>query len=134
MRLILFTPAILLLAGLSQPSLAGNKDVVLSCDFEDADWWRAWGWYAIEMYCKLNSLGKDGEPGKKDGVLKAWIDGQSAYERTDLRFRDVAKLKIETVWVNVYHGGTKPAPDDLHLYLDNLVISHKPVGQASSLP
>lgn len=85
-------------------------------------------WYCIEMYCKLNTPGKDGQPGSKDGILKAWIDGKLACERTGLRFRDVARLKIESIWVNVYHGGTRPALQDLHLYLDNLVIARKPIG------
>jgi hypothetical protein len=85
-------------------------------------------WYGIEMYCKLNTPGKEGVPGRNDGTLKAWIDGAPAFERTDLRFRDSAKLKIESIWVNVYHGGTKPAPEDLHLYLDNLMIAHERIG------
>src|SRR5262249_50082232 len=85
-------------------------------------------WYCIEMHCKLNTPSKEGEPGQKDGTLKAWIDGKPAFERTDLRFRDVARLKIESIWVNVYHGGTSLAPEDLHLYLDNLVIASKPLG------
>jgi hypothetical protein len=89
-------------------------------------------WYCVEMYCKLNTPGKDGRPGNKDGVLKTWIDGKPAFERTDLRFRDVGRLKIESVWVNVYHGGTRPAPEDLHLYLDDLVIAHQPIGPAKA--
>lgn len=51
-----------------------------------------------------------------------------ADERTNLRFRDVDRLKIESIWVNVYHGGTRPAPADLHLYLDNMVIARQPIG------
>jgi hypothetical protein len=79
-------------------------------------------WYGVELYCKLNA------PGKNDGILRAWIDGQAAFEKTDLRFRDVDALKIESVWVNVYHGGTARAPADLVLYFDNMVISRKPIG------
>lgn len=79
-------------------------------------------WYCVETYCKLNT------PGKNDGILKAWIDTKPAFERTDLRFRDVDKLKLESIWINVYHGGTRPTPEDLHLYLDNVVISRKPIG------
>ena len=46
------------------------------------------------------------------------------------RFRDVDSLKIEEVWVNVYNGGEEPVPgNDIHLDLDNLVISRKPVGR-----
>jgi hypothetical protein len=85
-------------------------------------------WYCVEEYCKLNTPGTDGGPAKADGILRGWIDGEPAYEKTDIRFRDVVTLKIESVWVNVYHGGTTPAPEDLHLYLDNLVISRKPIG------
>ena len=49
--------------------------------------------------------------------------------RIPIRFRDVDSLKIEEVWVNVYHGGETPVPnEDIHLYLDNLVIARQPIG------
>ena len=89
-------------------------------------------WYCVEMYCKLNTPGKEVEPGRNDGILRAWIDGQLAFEKTDIRFRDVGKLKIDSVWVNVYHGGTTPAPRDLHLYLDNMVIARRPIGPVAA--
>jgi hypothetical protein len=86
-------------------------------------------WYCVEQYCKLNTVGNDGGPGRNDGVLRGWIDGQLAFEKTDIRFRDVPTLKIEEVWVNVYHGGATPVPkEDIHLCLDNLVISRQPIG------
>ena len=34
------------------------------------------------------------------------------------------KLKIEQIWMNVYHGGTKPSPYDQHLFIDNVVDRH----------
>jgi hypothetical protein len=79
-------------------------------------------WYCLEQYLKLNT------PGKKDGILRAWVDGQPAFEKTDIRFRLVDKLKIEQIWMNVYHGGTKPSPYDQHLYVDNVVIARKYIG------
>jgi hypothetical protein len=79
-------------------------------------------WYSIEQYLKLNT------PGKKDGILRAWVDGRLAFEKTDIRFRHVNKLKIEQIWMNVYHGGTKPSPYDQHLFIDNVVIAHKYIG------
>ncbi len=86
-------------------------------------------WYCIEQYCRLNTPGEAGGRGKSDGVLRGWIDGQLAFEKTDIRFRDAGSLKIEEIWVNVYHGGATPVPsEDIHLYLDNLVISRKPIG------
>jgi hypothetical protein len=86
-------------------------------------------WYCVEQYCKLNTPGDSGGRGASDGTLRGWIDGQVAFEKTDIRFRDVASLKIEEVWVNVYHGGATPVPsEDIHLYLDNLVIARQPIG------
>ncbi|THF61624.1 polysaccharide lyase [Pseudothauera rhizosphaerae] len=79
-------------------------------------------WYSVEQYVRMNT------PGRKDGVLRAWIDGRLAFERTDLRFRDVPDLRIETLWLNVYHGGTKPTPQEMSLYIDNLVIAREYIG------
>ncbi|MBC8873374.1 MAG: DNRLRE domain-containing protein [Planctomycetes bacterium] len=79
-------------------------------------------WYSIEQYLKMNT------PGEKDGILRAWVDGRLAFEKTDIRFRHVDKLKIEQIWMNVYHGGTKPSPYDQHLFIDNVVIAKKYIG------
>jgi hypothetical protein len=81
-------------------------------------------WYAIEQHVRLNS------PGMHDGVLRAWIDGRLAFEKTDVRLRDTANLRIEAVWMNVYQGGTNPAASDDHLYLDDVAISRSPIGLA----
>jgi len=79
-------------------------------------------WYLIEQHVKLNT------PGKADGVLQAWVDGQLAFEKTDVRFRAVDTLKIESVWVNVYLGGTWSSESDHHLYIDDVAISRRPIG------
>ena len=89
-------------------------------------------WYCVEQYCKLNTPGRRGEPGRHDGVLRGWIDGAPAFERTDIRFRDMDTLRIEDIWVNVYHGGATQVPEaDIHLELDEMVISRKPIGPLS---
>ena len=67
-------------------------------------------------------------PGEKDGVLRAWVDGHRAFEKTDIRFRHEPTLKIEQIWMNVYHGGTVPSPYDQHLFVDNVVIAKKYIG------
>jgi len=85
-------------------------------------------WYCIEEYVKLNTPGKGGAKGANDGILRAWVDGQPAFEKTDIRFRDVDSLKIEQIWMNVYHGGTIPSPRDQHLYVDNVVIAKQYIG------
>jgi hypothetical protein len=79
-------------------------------------------WYCIEQYFKVNQLGR------KDGVMRAWIDGYPVFEKTDIRVRDIASIRIEQIWMNVYYGGTAPAPSDLHLFIDNVVIARKYIG------
>lgn len=79
-------------------------------------------WYAIEQYVRMNT------PGRNDGVVRAWIDGKLAFERTDLRFREIDALKIETAWFNVYHGGTAKPPREMSLYIDNVVIAREYIG------
>lgn len=91
-------------------------------------------WYCVEMYCKLNTPGQGGGKGKNDGILRGWLNGELAVEKTDIRFRDVDTLKIEDVWVNIYHGGTAVAKEDCHVYLDNMVIARKYIGPMTAQP
>lgn len=79
-------------------------------------------WYAIEQQVQLNS------PDKANGVLRAWVDGRLVFERTELRFRSQDSLKIESVWMNVYHGGIVDAHKDLSLFIDNVVVARKYIG------
>ncbi len=79
-------------------------------------------WYCIEQYARMNT------PGKNDGVLRAWVDGRRAFEKTDLRMRNTLELKIESVWINVYLGGSWTAQSDHHLYIDEVAISRAYIG------
>ena len=69
-------------------------------------------------------------PGEKDGILRGWVDGKLAMERTDLRFRDMADLKIEGFWMNLYYGGRWSSPGDMDVYFDNMALSFNPIGVA----
>lgn len=79
-------------------------------------------WLCIEQQARVNT------PGKNDGILRGWVDGNLAFEKTDVRMRDVNSLKIETVWLNLYYGGTWTAADDYHVYIDDVAISKQPIG------
>jgi hypothetical protein len=79
-------------------------------------------WYCIEQYFKVN------DPGSANGVLRVWIDGRLAFDRDGIRVRDVDSIRIEQVWLNVYHGGTGVSPHDQHLFIDNVVIARRYVG------
>ncbi len=121
------------------PSVAAMTTIgsyAYHADIEDSsgDYW-AWSegpagvlennrWYCIEQYVKLNT------PGQRNGVFRAWVDGRRVIEKTDVRFRHVPKLKIEKIWLNIYHGGVTPAPHDMSLYIDNVVIARQYIGPA----
>ncbi len=83
-------------------------------------------WYAIEVYGKMNSI-IDGI-GRRDGILRGWVDGELVFEKTDIHFRDVDSLKIECVWFNVYVGGTWTAEQDMDVYFDNMVFASDYIG------
>jgi hypothetical protein len=79
-------------------------------------------WYCIEQYFRVNRVGAS------DGEIKGWIDGELALHRTGIRVRDIPDIRIEKIWMNVYHGGTAPAAADMHLYIDNVVIARRYIG------
>ena len=83
-------------------------------------------WYCIETYARMNTI--SGNVGAQDGVLRGWIDGVTAFEQTDLRFRDVDTLRIEQIWFNVYVGGSWVADHDMQLHFDNVVVARDRVG------
>jgi hypothetical protein len=91
-------------------------------DKEDLGYLENNRWYCVEQYARMNT------PGQNDGILRAWIDGRLAFEKADVRMRNVEALKIETVWVNVYLGGTWTSESDHHLYIDNVVIARHYIG------
>lgn len=82
-------------------------------------------WYAIEHYVKMNT------PGRNDGIYKVWLDGRLVFEKTDVRYRDIPKIKIQKIHVNYWHGGMTPSPYDQDVFIDNLVISREYVGPMS---
>jgi hypothetical protein len=84
-------------------------------------------WYCIEQYLQMNT------PGLQDGIMRVWIDGHLAWEKTDWRWRHTPDLKIEEIWMNVYHGGTAPVGQDVHLYIDNVVIADEYIGPLGGL-
>lgn len=79
-------------------------------------------WVCIEQHLRINS------PGQEDGLLEVWVDGRLALHRADLRLRDRADIRIEEVWMNLFHGGTAAAPSDLHAYIDQVVVARQYIG------
>lgn len=80
-------------------------------------------WHTIQTLVYLN------DPEKKDGVVKTWLNGEQVLDKTDLRFRSHANLKIDRFMFTSFFGGNGPywAPgDDQYAYIDDVVLSLKP--------
>ena len=82
-------------------------------------------WHCVEAHVKLNT------PGKSDGVFEFWIDGNLEARRADLNWvgtwQDYGMNAV--MFENYWNSG---APRAQERYLDNIVISAKPIGFATS--
>jgi Big-like domain-containing protein/polysaccharide lyase-like protein len=83
-------------------------------------------WHCVEAQVKLNSL--SGGTANYDGVLRGWIDGAPAFERTNLRFRNVSSTHIEKIWWNIYVGGQWTADRNMAINFDNVVVAQQRIG------
>ncbi|MGH7317218.1 MAG: hypothetical protein ACREJS_13255 [Candidatus Rokuibacteriota bacterium] len=119
--------------------------VVMATGFESASWLRDWG--DSSPGGSFGVVAKDparrfeplaGRVARRDSRGKeprtVWIDGVLVFEKKDIRVRNVPAVKIDRVWMNVYHGGTAPTPRSMHLYIDNVVIARKYIGPLSGGP
>ncbi len=82
-------------------------------------------WYCLELMLRNNI------PRQKNGQLLTWLDGKLVGHVEKLRFRDTEKVKIQRFNVQNYFGGGEyihTSPKDQRIYIDNLVISRKPIG------
>ena len=79
-------------------------------------------WYCIEQHLKLNTRGL------RDGVFRVWVDGHEVLKLDSLHIRDAPFIQIEEVWMNVFHGGGGAAPQDMHAFIDNVVIARSYIG------
>jgi hypothetical protein len=89
-------------------------------------------WYRIEAHVRVNTI--SGGRGNNDGVLEGWVDDQLAFRRTNLRFRDVSSLRIESIWNNVYVGGSWVADRNMAIHFDNMVVARNRIGGGGSSP
>lgn len=76
-------------------------------------------WYCVAGHIRLNTLGQS------DGLVEGWLDGQPAMRRDGMRFRRESETNIHVreFFLNVFHGGATPAPNDMDLTIDQLVVS-----------
>ncbi|MBL8323903.1 MAG: hypothetical protein JNJ89_02985 [Rubrivivax sp.] len=79
-------------------------------------------WASVEQRVKLN------RPGAADGEFQAWVDGHLVLHRKGLRYRRTDALRIESAWLDFYHGGTATSPHDQHVFIDNVVVARRYIG------
>ncbi|XZE56183.1 hypothetical protein SH139x_002278 [Planctomycetaceae bacterium SH139] len=78
-------------------------------------------WVCVEARAKLNT------PGKNDGVNQLWIDGRLEAERRNLDWRGTFDERgINAIFLEAYWN--EGSPVDQARWIDNFVISTKPIG------
>lgn len=77
-------------------------------------------WYCYEYMVKANT------PGMRDGRITFWVDGVIAADFQNLRFRDIASLKIDRFGLS-FHIGSNPAGETKKWY-DNVVAATSYIG------
>jgi hypothetical protein len=88
-------------------------------------------WHCVETEVRLNT------PGRHDGLVRGWFDGEAVLEHAGLRFRDIPGLKIDGFYFSTFFGGgdlSWAARKDEHVDYDAFVISTQRVGPAAGQP
>ena len=81
-------------------------------------------WHWVEHRVVMNT------PGNNDGFMEAWLDGTLALQVSNLRFRDVDSLGIDTFYFTTFFGDDRPSVGpvkDEVIYFDNLMIATAPI-------
>jgi hypothetical protein len=58
-----------------------------------------------------------------DGIMRAWVNGTQVRNTTDVLWDYTGNFPITRAWFNIYHGGGLNAPQNMHVYFDNVQIS-----------
>ena len=113
--------------GLTQGPLKGgfNGKLYDSQDelFEDDQW------HCVEAYFQLNTLDLAKDRPNADGICRGWIDGKLVIEHEDVIFRstDYPKMQLNQ-FILAPHFGPGLVPHAQKLWIDELVVSTKPIG------
>jgi hypothetical protein len=77
-------------------------------------------WYTVEHHILMNT------PGKNNGLIEAWLDGEKVLEIPRLRFRDVNTFAIDKFLFSTFFGGsdsTWATSKDEFVFFDDFIIS-----------
>jgi hypothetical protein len=95
--------------------------------YGDAMFWEMQGkpvekgkWHTVQTMVQLNT------PGKKNGVIASWINGNQVLKRKGMRFRDIDGLEIDRFQFVYFLGGHGPEwypRKDEYAYIDDVRLS-----------
>ena len=92
-------------------------------------------WHCVESHFKLNTLDMAKDKPNADGIVQAWFDGKLVVDRKDiiLRSTDFPKMKFNQFLLAPYFGPGL-LPHAQKLWIDELVVSTKPIGVITQPP
>jgi hypothetical protein len=74
-------------------------------------------WIKVAQHIVLNT------PGKRDGYIEAFINGELAAKKENMRFRDIPELAIDKIFFGMFLGGSgKPPTSDAFIYVDDFKV------------
>ena len=76
-------------------------------------------WYHIQHRVRMN------DPGRSNGVVEAWLDGEPVLSMSDLEFRDDDSWGINVLYMATFFGGNDRRwkhDQDETIYLDDFVV------------
>jgi hypothetical protein len=85
-------------------------------------------WFCVEGEVKVNT------PGVHNGVLRTWVNGRLAFEKTDILLRDKPPYKIpgnlgiRKFWGTLHHGGSRPFGKNVRVWMDQTVVAKSRIG------
>ncbi|MDQ3003099.1 MAG: polysaccharide lyase [Fibrobacterota bacterium] len=77
-------------------------------------------WHEVINQIAMNT------PGQRNGIVRAWFDGELALERTDILFRTIADMHVDKLYISTFHGGKDStwAPSGTHaVYFDDFLVT-----------
>ncbi len=93
---------------------AGNRDFRSTYSATPLGVWR-----------KYEVLTVGNTPGRADGVLRVWVDGQLVVNASDVAYWKSSQIPGFSgfAWEPVYGGGLNPVPHDMYMYVDHWFVS-----------
>ena len=105
--------------------ITDHPQVHFSANFETSDWGDGWsyGTGASTLTRVLLDASLEFEPLLGYALRVEIPQGTNTGMSVGYEFADKLGYEPEEIWMNVYHGGTTPVGQDVHLYIDNVVIA-----------